>query len=237
MEAEWLKKVGIGLYLTLLACLFVGMIVIAFTNHTGGGFVVLGCFAGAFVGCVTAAVVYFFITDNIIKTVAIALLPLVVAMFFGSWVVDTPSDGFVTKEGSGSISLYESETFTVPYAVKIHYIKDFTANTEASLLLDGEGEVRWKAKVKLNLIADYDQVFTLLREFKGKVNWMAEIQQLFEREVNRYVAENFTAELAVIPRQFTFTLENQREEFSKLGFIPDGEVIVRETFRAVYKGG
>ncbi len=236
MKAKWFKKVGIGLYFTLLACLLVGAIVIALTNHTGGVSMILALFMGLLIGILTATIVHS-ITGSDAMAGAIALLPLIIMIFFSSWIVEPPVDGFAIKEGSGSIRIYERPTFTVPFAVKIHHIRDFTAYTEVSLLLDDEGsEVRWKAKLKLTLTADYNQVFSLLREFKSTTDWMAEIQGIFERVVRRYVAENIKAQMAVIPREFTFTLKNQKEEFSRLGFLPDGAVTAREIFRVVYKG-
>ena len=235
---KWLLvKLGFWFYLALLVCLLVGAVVIAFTNHTGGWLVGLGALVGAVIiwgtHLLTGGVASYVVEGNF-RFVAVLLACAV--FFMSSWFIYSTGDGYATKEGSERIVLYQGKGafFTVPYTGKIYYLQDFTASAKVFLLLDGEGEVKWEAKVKLSLTADYDQSFALLREFRGAVAWKSAVQRLFQQEVDCYVAEYISPDQAVIPKSFVFQLAE--EGFTKLGFSP-GEVTVREISRVIYKGG
>lgn len=223
---EWVQRVGFGLYVSLLVCLFAGAIVIAFTNHTGGIVVLAGFLVG-----VLLAVVFFAITEvwgNRQVPRRIALLLIFVSMFFGSWVIAPPSNGFVVKEESGTINLYREWVFSIPYTGQIDYIQDIiTASTDVTLSSDAGDEVRWRVEAQLNLVAGHDQALVLFKEFKGKEDWISAVQMLFEQTVDQYFAEKYTGLMIVLPQRFSFDLKRM-EEFLKLGFIPDGDCLARK---------
>jgi len=229
----WSEKLGFWLYWILLACLLVGAVVIAFTNHADGWLMAIGAIIGVII-IVMALLCTGRAADSMVMSIAVLLA--FVVFFMSSWFMWSDPGALVTREGKERIVLYQGSgpLFFIPYTGKVYYLQNFTAKAEVFLLLDGEGEVRWEARAKLSLTADYDQSFALLREFRGVVAWKNAVQQLFQEETSRYVAEHVSSDQAVIPESFVFQLAE--EGFTKLGFSP-GEVAVQEISRFVYKGG
>jgi len=211
---EWVQRVGFGLYVSLLVGLFVGTIVIAFTQRTGGPVVLAGLLAGIVLW------LFAFICggETHSRFLVAMLLPLLLLVFFSSWVVAPSSGCFAVKINETQIILSEDGFFNVPYTGKIDYVHDITASIVVSL----SGDKEYRVEAYLSLMAGHDQALALLEQFGGKEEWMAAVRALFGKVVERY-AKGVTD----FPRRFSLPLE-QVEEFLRLGFVLDGDCLAQE---------
>ena len=226
------------LYIGLCVSLVVGALVIAFTNHGNAWLMTIGALAG--MAIIAIAMVFLSINkgaDSLGKSIeSIAVLLACAVFFMSSWFMWLDSGILVTREGKG-IVLYQGRgpVFIVPYTRKVYHLEDFTARAKVSLSLDDEGEVAWEAKSRLRFVANYDQSFSLLRQFRGVTPWKEAVQQLFQEQVNEYVTQNVDPNQSVIPKNMSFKLTpEQQEGFSRLGFSVE-EITLREISRFIYR--
>ena len=237
-KREMMKWYGVmilsWLYIVSLASLIVGALVIAFTNHTSVWPFVIALAIIASGAWVISGMMSSQTKDRVKK---IGVVFACVLFFMGAWWIPLGPNELAVKESGEQITLYQGGGvyFNIPYTGKISYLRNSTVEAKASLALDDEGEVIWEAKANLKLVADYNQSFFLLRRFRGTTPWKEAVQQLFQEQVNDYIAQNVDPNQSVIPKNMRFKLTpEQQEGFSGLGFSAE-EITLREISRFIYR--
>lgn len=201
------------------------------------GVIIFVLAAWTIVVCLTINIMRWNVTLGVLGVLAViffaplvrfsAVLGIVTSLLFlSTFFVLTPTNGFVLVDNGRDISLCNSETifFRVPYMEKTFYISDVAFKTTMNLSLDEGKEVRWGVVSRLNLVADYDTTFNLIKRFGNKEEWLRALEQIFQEAVAKYAAKLNPQDK--LPATFSFSFsQEQKDRLLELGYEPAKDIV------------